>query len=191
MPDLRKQKQQDLSDIQLGLSRPSKTPVNPSEEQLGLARPPKAGANPRDYLMPMTDAAKRQAAEDKDFEKYSKVRPEQKYAFGGLSKMIRGAISRAAPAAAPAPSTSMPAPSTSMGSKLGQMAAQAIQNPAPAAPVASNIGGRLNGVVNRLRAGFKMKDGGKVPSSKNSSGSSASKRGDGIAQRGKTKGRMV
>lgn len=111
--------------------------------------------------------------------------------FGGLSNMIRGAISRAAPAAAPAPSTSMPAPSTSMGSKLGQMAAQAIQNPAPAAPVASNIGGRLNGVVNRLRAGFKMKDGGKVPSSKNSSGSSASKRGDGIAQRGKTKGRMV
>ena len=32
---------------------------------------------------PATDAAKKQADEDKDFEKYSKERPSQKYAKGG------------------------------------------------------------------------------------------------------------
>jgi hypothetical protein len=32
---------------------------------------------------PATDAAKKQADEDKDFEKYSKERPDQKYAKGG------------------------------------------------------------------------------------------------------------
>jgi hypothetical protein len=38
---------------------------------------------------PATDAAKKQADEDKDFEKYSKERPDQKYAKGGMTASAR------------------------------------------------------------------------------------------------------
>ena len=52
-----------------------------------LPSPPKSRSEgvpaPLPSSTPATDAAKKQANEDKDFEKYSKERPDQKYAKGG------------------------------------------------------------------------------------------------------------
>ena len=53
-------------------------------------------------------------------------------------------------------------------------------------------GGGFGPQPNNLSSGMTMKKGGKVKGyAKGGSVSSASRRGDGIAQRGKTKGRMV
>jgi hypothetical protein len=75
-------------------------------------------------------------------------------------------------------------------------AAKAKAAPTPA-PVAQKPAGTMPppAMINRMMQGFRgmrFKEGGKASSSKSSGKvSSASKRGDGIAQRGKTKGRML
>ena len=81
--------------------------------------------------------------------------------------------------------------------QAAQAAAAKVKAAPTPAPVDQKPAGMMPppAMINRMMQGFRgmrFKEGGKASSSKSSGKvSSASKRGDGIAQRGKTKGRML
>jgi hypothetical protein len=94
---------------------------------------------------------------------------------------------RARPPSAPAPVKAPPPPQQPTG-RGGIFGSRGTPSPAPAAPVKSGLGSILAGegrsMANRMALDKKyMKKGGSV--------SSASKRADGCATKGKTKGKMV
>jgi hypothetical protein len=121
----------------------------------------------------------------------------KKYGLGGMLKKI---ASRAAPAVKAAASQASPAMRSSVGNmggalkKIAQQVAPAVKAAASQASPATRSS--VSGVINRALLGRGMAEGGNVTkmgavkTAKPTSGS-ASSRADGIAQKGKTKGKML
>ena len=112
------------------------------------------------------------------------IKPVAQAAPSGGSGPIAQAVQAAAQAAAAkAKAAPTPAPAAKPAMPVGK---------APSNANFGDIARSISQTAMPLLRGMRFKEGGKASSSKSSGKvSSASKRGDGIAQRGKTKGRML
>jgi hypothetical protein len=111
------------------------------------------------------------------------IKPVAQAAPSGGSGPFAQAVQAAQAAAAKAKAAPTPAPAAKPAMPVGK---------APSNANFGDIARSISQTAMPLLRGMRFKEGGKASSSKSSGKvSTASKRGDGIAQRGKTKGRML
>jgi hypothetical protein len=171
---------------------------------------PFSGARDEEGNIPTTAAAE-EAPKKETFGqafKAARGRGDKTFEFMGkkyTTEMAGGAKStsavKSAPAAKSESSTAKSAPTTRQGRRVAQIE-EALSNPAgdykssgtygEAAKSSRTLGDLFRGSARHARTGATYKKGGKVKKyASGGSVSSASKRADGCAQRGKTKGKMV